>query len=314
MIPRAADEKVDGLKSLPFVVVHLAALVLPFVTGVRWQWVALALFTYGLRMFFVTAGYHRYFSHRAFKTSRAFQFVLAFMAETSAQKGVLWWGAHHRHHHRYSDQVEDLHSPALRGFWWSHLGWILCRKYERSRVEDIRDFARFPELRFLDRFYLLPPALAVGVLWLLGGLPWVVWGGLVSTVLLWHGTFFINSLSHVLGKRRYLTTDLSRNHWLLALIAMGEGWHNNHHYHQNTANQGWFWWEFDLSYYLLRALSVLGLVWDLRTPSDAVKLAYEKYTPAQRAQLERESRFGTEDRRAPPTPPLAMLPGAQQPS
>jgi stearoyl-CoA desaturase (delta-9 desaturase) len=293
---------VNVWKSVPFVLAHLAALALPFVTGVKWQWVALALGTYALRMFFVTAGYHRYFSHRAFKTSRVFQFVLAFMAQTSAQKGALWWAAHHRHHHRYSDQPEDLHSPALRGFWWSHLGWILCSKYEDTRLDAVRDFARFPELRFLDRFHLVPPLLALGALWLLGGLPFVVWGGLVSTVLLWHGTFFINSLAHVLGRRRYMTTDLSRNHWLLALITLGEGWHNNHHYHQNTANQGWFWWELDVSYYVLKVLSLLGLVWELRTPSDAVKYAHLKYTPAQRAQLERESRFGTEDRRLPALP------------
>ena len=299
MTPRAPDEKVSILKSVPFVAVHLVALALPFVTGVRWQWVLLALGTYALRMFFVTAGYHRYFSHRAFKTSRAFQLVLAFMAETSAQKGVLWWARHHRHHHRWSDQPEDLHSPALRGFWWSHMGWILCSKYEQADLEAVRDLARYPELRFLDRFHLLPPLLALGALYLWGGLPFVVWGGFVSTVLLWHGTFFINSLTHVLGQRRYATSDLSRNHWLLALVTLGEGWHNNHHYHQNTANQGWFWWEVDVSYYLLRLLGLLGLVWDLRTPSDAVKYAFRAYSPAQRAQLAYESRFGTEDRRAP---------------
>lgn len=268
-----ADEKTSWIASLPFFALHAAA---PFavLTGFSWQLVLLCLGSYYLRMFFVTAGYHRYFSHRAFKTSRWFQFVMGFMATTSVQKGLLWWAAHHRHHHRYSDQDEDIHSPTKRGFLWSHMMWILCEKYEATRFEAIRDFARLPELRLLNRFHLVPPALYALVLFLLGGVPAVMWGFVVSTVLLWHGTFTINSLSHVFGSRRYRTTDTSRNNWLLALITCGEGWHNNHHYHQNTANQGWFWWEIDVTYYVLKVMSWVGLVWDLRLPSEAIRNAH----------------------------------------
>jgi len=279
------DHKINWVTSAPFFAVHLFALVAVFFVPFRWSYVGWALAMYYLRMWLVTTGYHRYFAHRSFKTSRVFQFVLAFLAETSAQKGVLWWAANHRHHHRESDQPADLHSPLQDGFWWSHVGWILSDKYVDTRQEAIRDFGRFPELQFLNRFYLLPPTLLGVALFFIGGFPLLVWGFFVSTVLLWHGTFTINSLSHVFGSRRYKTTDTSRNNFLLALVTCGEGWHNNHHYHQNTANQGWFWWEVDVSFYLLRALSALGLVWDLRVPSESVKNAFEKYTPDEQAAL-----------------------------
>lgn len=280
----APDEKVNWFNSVPFIAMHFT-LLLPLVTGLSWGWVLLAIGSYYVRMFAVTAGYHRYFSHRAFKTNRFFQFLLAVLAQTSMQKGVLWWAAHHRHHHRESDQEADIHSPVQKGFYWSHVGWILSSKYDATRLESIRDFARFPELRFLNRHYYLPFVALIGVLALAGGWNAVIFGALIPTVFLWHGTFTINSLSHVFGKRRYLTTDLSRNNWLLALITCGEGWHNNHHYHQNTANQGWFWWEVDLTYYALRVLAVFGVVKDLRLPDHHVKFAHLKYTDAQRAEL-----------------------------
>ncbi|MBK7864591.1 MAG: fatty acid desaturase [Archangiaceae bacterium] len=280
-----SDERIGWRKSLPFIGVHLLAL-LAFVVPFQWSYVLLAVGLYYARMLVLTIGYHRYFSHRSFQTSRVFQFVLAFAAETSAQKGVLWWAAHHRHHHKFSDQPEDIHSPAQKGFWWSHVGWVLCPKYDATRWEQIKDFSRFPELRFIDRHWWLPPLLGAVVLFTVGGLPVLVWGGFVSTVVLFHGTFTINSLSHVFGRRRYLTTDTSRNNWLLALITCGEGWHNNHHFHQNTANQGWFWWEVDFSYLLLRGLEQLGLVWKLKKPEAQTRFAHLKYTDAQRAQLD----------------------------
>src|SRR5215831_14227547 len=267
----AREHSINWVTSAPFFAVHVFALVAPFFVPFHWSYVVWALALNYARMWAVTAGYHRYFAHRAYKTSRVYQFILAFLAETSAQKGVLWWAANHRHHHRESDQPADLHSPLQDGFWWSHVGWILSDKYTETREEAIRDFARFPELRFLNRFYLLPPILLAVGIFLIGGFPLLVWGFFVSTVLLWHGTFTINSLSHVFGSRRYRTTDTSRNNLLLALVTCGEGWHNNHHYHQNTANQGWFWWEVDATYYVLKLLSALRLVGDLRLPSDSVK-------------------------------------------
>src|SRR5690242_10595875 len=189
---------------------------------------------------------------------------------TSGQKGVLWWAAHHRHHHRFSDQEDDLHSPTLFGFFWSHVGWIISDKYNDTRIEYIADFAKYPELRWLNKYHLVPPAALGVVLWLIGGWPLFIWGFCLSTVLLWHDTFTINSLSHLFGSRRYETTDQSRNNWLLALLTMGEGWHNNHHAYQASVRQGFRWWEYDPTYYALRILSWFGLVWDLHLPPRAV--------------------------------------------
>ncbi len=259
------DEKLSKFTSIPFFLLHLSLLV-PIWTGVRWEMVALLIFTYYLRMFGITAGYHRYFSHRAFKTSRVFQFILAFLAQSSAQKGALWWAANHRHHHKFSDQPEDIHSPVQRGFWWSHVGWILCKRYENTDYAAIKDFAKYPELVFLDKYPHVASLGAGAIVFLIGGWEALLWGGLISTVVLWHGTFTINSLSHVFGSRRYQTTDTSRNNFLLAMITMGEGWHNNHHHYQSTANQGFFWWEIDMTYYILKVLSWFGIVWDLRKP------------------------------------------------
>jgi stearoyl-CoA desaturase (delta-9 desaturase) len=269
-VPVAADEKVDFVTSIPFFAVHVLALGAFFVPF-RWWYPVVALGLYYLRMFGITAGYHRYFSHRAYKTSRAFQFALAFLGTTSTQKGVLWWAANHRDHHKHSDDPEDIHSPVQRGLWWSHVGWILCSKYNPTRFERIPDFARYPELRWLNRYHLVPPILLGVLLFAVGGLPLLVWGYFVSTAVLWHGTFTINSLSHVFGRTRYRTTDESKNNWLLALITMGEGWHNNHHYYMSTANQGFFWWEIDASYYILKLLSWCGLVWDLRVPPQHIR-------------------------------------------
>jgi stearoyl-CoA desaturase (Delta-9 desaturase) len=273
---RDVDEKIDPITSLPFVGVHVAAAVGVFLVGFRWWYPLLALASYYVRMFFVTAGYHRYFSHRAYKTSRWFQFVLGLGASTTAQKGILWWAAHHRDHHKYSDQPNDIHSPRQKGLWWSHVGWIICPKYDATKFERIKDFAQYPELRWLNKYYFVPLISLAVVMFAIGSWPVLVWGFFVSTVLLWHGTFTINSLSHVFGSVRYQSTDDSKNNWLLALITCGEGWHNNHHYYQSTANQGFFWWEVDLSYYALKMLSWAGLVWDLRTPPVHVRDAYKQ--------------------------------------
>jgi stearoyl-CoA desaturase (delta-9 desaturase) len=248
-----------------FWAVHAACL-LAFYTGVSWSAFAVCLALFWLRMFGVTAGYHRYFSHRSYKTGRAFQFVLAFLGTLAVQKGVLWWAANHRVHHKYSDQEGDVHSPVRNGFWWSHVGWILAEDWEETQYDRIPDMARYPELRWLNEHYLVPPVALAVVLTLVGGLQWLVWGFFISTTLLWHSTFTINSLSHVFGNRRYETGDASRNNVWLALLTMGEGWHNNHHRYMNSVRQGFFWWEVDASYYILKALSWAGLVWDLHMP------------------------------------------------
>jgi stearoyl-CoA desaturase (Delta-9 desaturase) len=265
------EHRLDVVRSLPFFLVHLVAVAGLFWMGFSWTGLGLALGLYAVRMFGVTGAYHRYFSHRTYKTSRAFQLLLALLAMTSVQKGVLWWAAHHRHHHRMSDQPGDTHSVLQDGFWWSHVGWILAPQNHDTDLARVKDLARYPELRFLDRFYYLPAvALAVG-LYFAGGLWALYWGFFVSTTLLWHGTFTINSLTHVFGSKRYVTTDNSKNNLWLALITLGEGWHNNHHYYQRATNQGFFWWEIDVTFYVLKVLSWVGLVWDLHTPPAHVR-------------------------------------------
>jgi len=267
-------DRIQWLKSLPFFAMHAVAIATPFVAPVAWRWVALAAALYAVRMFAITAGYHRYFSHRAYRTSRAFQLVLAVLGATAVQKGPLWWAAHHRDHHRFSDGPDDVHSPLEQGFWWSHVGWILSRRHDGTKLDRVKDLARYPELVWLDRFHLVPAvALAAGLL-AAGGVPALLWGFFVSTVVLWHGTFVINSLAHLVGRQRYATADGSRNSLVLALVTFGEGWHNNHHFYPSAANQGFFWWELDLSYALLRALEAVGLVSDLRTPPRRVLFAH----------------------------------------
>ncbi|MEX2180596.1 MAG: fatty acid desaturase [Gemmatimonadaceae bacterium] len=251
--------------TIAFVIVHLVPLA-AFWTGVTATSVILAVTLYLVRMFAITAGYHRYFSHRTFKTSRIGQFLFAFVAMSSTQKSVLWWAALHRHHHRHSDQEEDVHSPVHRSFFYSHVGWIFDKRHDRTRIEDVPDLAKFPELRFLDRHQLVPGIALAVLCFLIGGWPGLVIGFFLSTVFLYHGTFFINSLAHVHGSQRYVTGDDSRNNWWLAIITLGEGWHNNHHAYQRSTRQGFRWYEFDPTYYVLKAMSWAGLVWDLGEP------------------------------------------------
>ena len=265
---RASDERVDWVHNIPFFAVHLVPL-FAFVTGVTTFDILLCIGLYVSRMFFITASYHRYFAHRSYKMGRTMQFLMAFGGVTAAQKGPLWWAAHHRHHHRSSDTPEDIHSP-LKGFWWSHIGWIVCRKYRGTDLDAVKDFAKYPELLWLNKHYLVPPTILALLCLAVGGASALVTGFFLSTVLLYHGTFFINSLAHVFGRRRYVTTDTSRNSFVLALITLGEGWHNNHHYYQSSSNQGFFWWEIDVSYYGLKALSAVGLVRDLRKPPERI--------------------------------------------
>ena len=255
--------------SVSFVLMHMACAAALWV-GCSWKLLALCAGMYLVRMFAVTAGYHRYFSHRSYRMGRVPQFLMAFLAQTSAQKGVLWWAANHRDHHRHSDTPLDPHSPVRDGFWWSHVGWVLSDAYDVYDPKAIEDFARFPELRFLDTYHWLCPWLlgagtfAFGLWTGLGAWNTLVWGFVISTVLLWHGTFCINSLTHVWGTRRFETGDGSRNNFVLALITLGEGWHNNHHHYQAASRAGIRWWEVDPTFYVLKILSWLRVVRDLR--------------------------------------------------
>ncbi len=279
------DRGIDWPRVLPFVGLHLACLGVVW-TGVSTTALVVAGALYALRMFAITGFYHRYFSHRAFSTSRVAQFAFAVMGASAAQRGPLWWVSHHRHHHAHADERADAHSARQHGFVWSHIGWFLSREHFATRTAQVADLARFPELRFLDRFDVLAP-LALGIVLFatgaalavlypqLGTSGWqlVVWGACISTVVLYHATFTINSLAHRYGRRRYATRDDSRNNLLLALLTFGEGWHNNHHHFPGAARQGFYWWEIDLTYYGLRLLQALGIIWDLKEVPPALREA-----------------------------------------
>ncbi len=278
--PASLDEvradRIDWLRAAPFVAIHLACL------GVLWVGVSpvalgVAAALYAVRMFALTGFYHRYFSHRTFRTSRTVQFVFALIGAACVQRGPLWWAAHHRNHHRHADTALDPHSPGVHGFLWSHMGWFLTPRAFRTELERVPDLAKYPELRWLDRYDIAVPVLLAVALYLLGvllhhvapqlhtgGGQMLVWGFFVSTVVLFHATVTINSLAHRYGSRRYATRDDSRNNVWLALLTFGEGWHNNHHFFPGSARQGFRWWEVDLTWYGLRLMALLGLVHDLK--------------------------------------------------
>jgi stearoyl-CoA desaturase (delta-9 desaturase) len=286
--PTEDGRRIDWLRVLPYVLVHAGCLGALW-AGVSPLAVAVAVALFVVRMFAITAFYHRYFSHRAFRTSRATQFAFALLGASAAQRGPLWWAAHHRHHHARSDRPDDSHSPVAHGFWWSHMGWFLARENFATRLSLVPDLARYPELRWLDRYdSAVPAALALALFaagaWLersapgLGTDGWqlLVWGFCISTVALWHATFTINSLAHRYGTRRYATRDESRNNVWLALLTLGEGWHNNHHRYPAAARQGFYWWEVDVAWYGLRLLAALGIVHDLRPVPVSVRESHRR--------------------------------------
>ncbi len=281
--------------TIPFILVHLGCFAAIW-TGVTWQALVICIALYWLRIFAIGAGYHRYFSHRAYTTSRAFQFVLAFLSQTTTQKSVIWWASKHRHHHLHSDTEHDVHSPRHHGFIYSHVGWIFARRHDGPDLAKVSDLTRYPELMWLHRYEQVPAIVLALLCFLIAGWSGLVVGFLWSTVLVYHATFCINSLAHVSGRKRYVTGDDSRNNWLLAVFTMGEGWHNNHHAYQSSVRQGFKWWEIDPTFYLLRALSWTGLVWDLKTPPEPV-LRNEQRLGAKvinRAAEELAARFNSE--------------------
>ena len=279
---RTEPDRVDWVRVMPFVFLHAGCL------GVIWTgasafavWSAVAL--YFIRMFAVTGIHHRYFSHKTYSTSRFGQFLLAVFAGTTVQRGSLWWAYHHRHHHLHSDGPEDAHSPHVHGFWWSHIGWITSRRNFPTDYTKIKDLAKFPELVWLNRFDLVVPILFAASLFGLGavlerlapglgtnGWQMLVWGFFISTTFLFHGTGCINSMAHLMGRRRFKTDDDSRNSAILAFITLGEGWHNNHHRYQSSTRNGFYWWEIDPTYYGLRLLAAVGFIWGLKPVPESV--------------------------------------------
>ena len=262
--------RMEHVSNALFVAIHLS-LLLVFVVPLSWKVGAIALGGYGLRMWAVTAGYHRYFAHRTYKTSRAFQLVLAVLGATSMQNGPIWWASVHRRHHKHSDGPGDLHSPARRGFWYAHVGWVFDLTLPRPRDDsNVSDLTRYPELCWVDRHDWIPLTAYAVACGLLGGIPGLVWGFVVSTLAVFHATMLINSLAHVWGSQRYATGDQSRNSAALAVLTFGEGWHNNHHHYMSSTRQGFFWWELDVTYYVLRVLAWLRVVWAIREPPATV--------------------------------------------
>jgi stearoyl-CoA desaturase (delta-9 desaturase) len=272
------EQEIDYFSLSQFLLLHFACL-LVFWVSISWTASIVCVMLYVIRLFGITAGYHRYFSHRSFKTGRLVQFILAFIGASAYEKGPLWWAANHRSHHMYADTDEDVHSPLQGGFWWSHCGWFLCRKNNETKLDLIPNLMKYPELRFLDRFFALPPLLLATLVFALGvllgryapctntnGLQMLVWGFFINTVLVHHATFTVTSFAHMFGKRRFQTDDTSRNNLMVALLTLGEGWHNNHHYYPASERQGFYWWELDLTHYILKAFALLGIVWDLKTP------------------------------------------------
>ena len=284
---KSTPKKVDWPRTIPFIILHLGCLGVIWV-GVSSLAVWLAVGLYFFRMFAITGFLHRYFSHKTYSTSRAFQFVMALWCSLAVQRGALWWASTHRHHHKHSDEEDDKHSPVVDGFWWAHIGWITSKKNFPTDYSKITDLAKYPELVFLNRFDTLIPILFAGSLYGLGaylgaqgvettGAQLLVWGFFISTTVLFHGTSCINSLAHVWGTKRFKTTDdESRNSFILTLITLGEGWHNNHHRYQATTKQGFYWWEFDPTYYLLKMLSWTGLIWGLKGVPDSIYEEAEK--------------------------------------
>jgi stearoyl-CoA desaturase (Delta-9 desaturase) len=283
--PRGGEIRkgIDWVGSIPFLAFHVLCF------GILWVgWspfaVLFGVFFYIIRMFGITAFYHRYFAHHAFDANRFFSFLFAFLGCSAMQRGPLWWAAIHRHHHMYADTEQDVHSPVIQGFFYSHIGWILAYENKRTRVEYLKDWLRFPELVFLDKFALAVPLFAGAIVFVAGhllyiyapelgtdGLQLLVWGFIVSTVFCSHATFSINSIDHLFGSRRYAMPNTSRNNVLMAILTLGEGWHNNHHHYPVTAHAGFFWWEIDITYYLLKIFSWLRIVKNMKPLPDRIR-------------------------------------------
>lgn len=235
----------------------------PFSAGLLLLWAV----SHFLRAIGLTLAFHRYFAHRSFQMNRIARFVWAFIGTAAMQKGPLWWAGHHVNHHRFADREGDPHSPMVSGFYYAHIGWFLNdAKHDTLERNNpvIRDFSKFPEIRFLSDYFFVPPILLALAMYLIGGMPWLVWGFCLPTVTLAHSTFAINTVNHLFGSRRFDTIDESRNNPITAIFAAGEGWHNNHHRYQRAARNGFYWWEFDPTWYCIRLMQLLGLAWDVQ--------------------------------------------------
>jgi sn-1 stearoyl-lipid 9-desaturase len=240
--------------------------ILAFLPGFfSWQGVVLALvlhwITGGLG---ITLCWHRMLSHRSFKSPKWLEYLLAFCGTLSMQGGVIWWVGMHRHHHLHSDKDVD-HHDSNKGFWWSHMQWMLHEVPVKQEVPKFtKDIADDPVYQFMDKYFLPIQIAFAGLLFLWGGWPYVFWGIFVRMVFVYHCTWFVNSATHKFGYRTYNTSDNSTNCWWVAITTYGEGWHNNHHAHQYSARHGLQWWEVDITWMTIKLLSFLGLARDIK--------------------------------------------------
>ena len=256
------------LALVPLVGVHLALVGLFFVP-VTWTAVILFIVVTRISGTGITVGFHRYLAHHAFKTSRWFQFALTAAGCVAMQKGPLWWCVFHREHHKHSDEPGDVHSPVLDGFWYAHFGWLVTQDLSQPNHDNVRDLARFPELVWLDRLWMVPGILVATACYLIDGRSGLLWGFCLGTAVVFQVTFLVNSAGHLWGSQRFDTGDGSRNNFVIGVLAMGEGWHNNHHRAPTSARHGFAKYEVDLAYLIIKTFRALGLVWGVRQPPEA---------------------------------------------
>ncbi len=221
----------------------------------------------------ICLGYHRYFTHKSYATPKVIQYLLAICGCMAGEAGPIAWVAAHRYHHTYSDTDQDPHSP-LKGFLWSHFTWLFGRENFLASYDSYKkycpDMIKDKFIVFLDRYHMLPVLFLTGILYAMGGWSFVVWGIFVRSLIVYHSTWLVNSASHIWGYRTYKTTDASRNNWWVAILAFGEGWHNNHHAFQRSARHGFHWWEFDITYRTIQILWVLGLASEIHLPVQSI--------------------------------------------
>lgn len=250
------------------IAIHVGALFAFLPSNFSWTAVGLALLlhwiTGGLG---ITLGWHRMLTHRSFKTPKWLEYFLVFCGSLACEGGVIWWVGLHRNHHLHSDTELDQHN-SQKGFWWSHMGWMMHETPAESEIEKLtKDINADPFYRFLDD-YFFPMQIVFGVLlYLIGGWPIVVWGIFVRLVLVYHCTWFVNSATHKFGYKTYESDDQSTNCWWVALLTYGEGWHNNHHAFPQSARHGLQWWEIDTTWMMVQFLKTLGLADKIRLPS-----------------------------------------------